>query len=152
MGTRTAVTVFTIENEDRALWPGSYAQVHLTAPVDRQVFTIPSTALVFQEHGTQVAVVTEDDRVRLHSITVSRLLDSSVEVAEGISANDRIVNNPSAALLDNDKVRVVTPAAGYDLLSTDGPDSIATPEAQAPAVTADPGSKEAPTPTAHSPQ
>lgn len=99
-----------------------------------------------------MAVVTEDDRVRLHSITVSRLLDSSVEVAEGISANDRIVNNPSAALLDNDKVRVVTPAAGYDLLSTDGPDSIATPEAQAPVVTEDLGSKEAPTPTAHSPQ
>src|SRR5213080_3571920 len=29
VGTRTAVTVFTIENEDRALWPGSYAQVQL---------------------------------------------------------------------------------------------------------------------------
>ena len=152
VGTRTAVTVFTIENEDRALWPGSYAQVHLTAPVDRQVFTIPSTALVFQEHGTQVAVVTEGDRVRLHPITVSRLLDSSVEVAEGISASDRIVNNPSAALLDNDKVRVVTPASGYDLLSAEGPDSITTPEAQAPTATADPGSQVAPTPTAHSPQ
>ena len=65
VSTRTAITVFTIDNEDRALWPGSYAQVHLTAPVDRQVITIPSTALVFQEHGTQVAVVTEDDRVHL---------------------------------------------------------------------------------------
>ena len=57
VSTRTAITVFTIDNEDNALWPGSYAKVHLTAPVDRQVFTIPSTALVFQEHGTQVAVV-----------------------------------------------------------------------------------------------
>ena len=72
MSTRTAITVFTIDNEDQALWPGSYAKVHLTAPVNRQAFTIPSTALVFQEHGTQVAVVTEDDRVHFKSITVSK--------------------------------------------------------------------------------
>ncbi len=116
VSTRTAITVFTIDNEDRALWPGSYAQVRLTAPVDRQVHTIPSTALVFQEHGTQVAVVTEDDRVHLQPITVSQLLDNAVEVAEGISTSDRIVNNPSAALLEGDKVRIVTPALGYDLV------------------------------------
>ena len=119
VSTRTAVTVFTIDNEDRALWPGSYAQVHLTAPVDRQEFTIPSTALVFQEHGTQVAVVTEDDRVHLKPITVSKLMDNAVEVGEGISASDRVVNNPSAALLDGNKVRVVTPAPGYDLVNTE---------------------------------
>jgi RND family efflux transporter MFP subunit len=126
VSTRTAVTVFTIENEDRALWPGSYAQVHLTAPVDSQVFTIPSTALVFQEHGTQVAVVREDDRIHLKPITVSKLMDNAVEVAEGISTSDRVVNNPSAALIEGDKVRVVTPASGYDLVNdaagTDAPE------------------------------
>ena len=121
VSTRTAVTVFTIDNEDRALWPGSFARVTLTAPVDRQVHTIPSTALVFQEHGTQVAVVTQDDRVHFQPITVSKLLDNAVEVAEGISTSDRIVNNPSAALLEGDLVRVVTPAPGYDLLTTEAP-------------------------------
>lgn len=117
VSTRTAVTVFTLDNTDRALWPGSYAQVQLTAPVDRQVFTIPSTALVFQEHSTQVAVLTEDDLVHLKPITVSRLMDSIVEVAAGVTASDRIVNNPSAALLEGNKVRVVTPAPGYDLVN-----------------------------------
>jgi RND family efflux transporter MFP subunit len=102
VSTRTAVTVFTIDNEDHILWPGSYAKVELTAPVDRHVLTIPSTALVFQEHGTQVAVVTEDDRVHLKPITISRLLDIALEVEEGISTSDRVVNNPSAALLEGD--------------------------------------------------
>ncbi|MBL8042218.1 MAG: efflux RND transporter periplasmic adaptor subunit [Nitrospira sp.] len=129
VSTRTAVTVFTIDNEDRALWPGSYAQVHLTAPVDRNALTIPSTALVFQEHGTQVAVVTEDDRVHLKPITVSKLMDNAVEVAGGLSSQDRVVNNPSAALLEGDKVRVVTPAPGYDLVGSTTP------------VTKDPSSK-----------
>jgi len=125
VSTRTAVTVFTIDNEDRALWPGSYAQVRLTAPIARQVYTIPSTALVFQEHGTQVAVVTEDDRVHLKPITVTKPLDNAVEVAERLSPTDRIINNPSAALLEGRKVRVVTPAAGYDVVNTEAPISTA---------------------------
>src|SRR5688572_2495034 len=119
VSTRTAVTVFTIDNDDKALWPGSYGKVVITAPVDRKVFLIPSTALVFQEHGTQVAVVTDEDRIHLQTITVSRLLDSAVEVSEGIGAGDRIVNNPSAALLEGDKVRIVTPAPSYDLDQTE---------------------------------
>jgi RND family efflux transporter MFP subunit len=128
VGTRTAVTVFTIDNEDRALWPGSYAQVHVTAPVDSKAFTIPSTALVFQEHGTQVAVVTEEDRIHLKAITVSKLMDNAVEVAEGISESDRVVNNPSAGLLEGKQVRVVSPAAGYDLVNTPAPQA---PQSQA---------------------
>lgn len=117
VNTRTAVTVFTIDNKDRALWPGSYANVHLTAPVDRGVMTIPTSALVFQEHGTQVAVVGEDDRLHFKSITVDKIFDNYIEVTEGISEADRIVNNPSAALLEGDKVRIVTAAIGYDIVN-----------------------------------
>ena len=128
VSTRTAVTVFTIDNTDRALWPGSYAKVRLTAPVDRESFTIPSTALVFQEHGTQVAVVTEDSRVHLKPITVSKMMDKIVEVEEGLSAHDRVVNNPSAALHEGANVRVVMPAPGYDLLTTEGSASKEAPQ------------------------
>ncbi len=131
VNTRTATTVFVIDNEDGALWPGSYAKVNLSAPIERQAFTMPSTAMVFQEHNTQVIVLTEDDRVHLKTITVSKLMDQVVEVAEGLSADDRIVNNPSAALLEGDKVRVVTPAPGYDLLNTAAPRHV-TQTAQAP--------------------
>ncbi|MGE3978191.1 MAG: efflux RND transporter periplasmic adaptor subunit [Nitrospira sp.] len=121
VSTRTAVTVFTIDNADRTLWPGSYAKVQLTAPVDRQSFMIPSTALVFQEHGTQVAVVTEDARVHLKPITVSKLMDKVVEVEEGLSASDRVINNPSAALHEGATVRIVTPEPGYDLVNVSEP-------------------------------
>lgn len=127
VSTRTAVTIFTIDNDDRALWPGSYAEVHLTAPVDRLAFTIPSTALVFQEHGTQVATVTGEDRVHLKPIKVSKLMDNVVEVAEGVATTDRIINNPSAALLEGDTVRVVTPAPGYDLVNAEAAGASAKP-------------------------
>jgi RND family efflux transporter MFP subunit len=119
VSTRTAITVFEIDNEDAALWPGSYATVRLTAPVDRNVLTVPTTSLVFQEHGAQIALVSEDDRVHFKSIAVNRILDNAMEITEGISASDRIINNPSAALLEGDQVRIVTPAPGYQL--TDEP-------------------------------
>ena len=107
----------------KTLWPGSYAKVRLTVPVDRGFLTIPSSAMVFQEHGTEVAVVTHDDRAHFKSIAVSKILDATIEVAEGIAATDRIVNNPSADLLEGDKVRIVTPAPGYDLLTEEAPAS-----------------------------
>lgn len=121
VSTRTAVTEFTIENEDRALWPGSYATVRLTAPLEKGTLAIPTTALVFQEHGTQVAVVSDDSRVHFKPIKVSKILDDTIEVTEGISQSDRIVNNPSAALLEGDQVRVVTPARGYNLAENAAP-------------------------------
>ncbi|WNM62933.1 efflux RND transporter periplasmic adaptor subunit [Candidatus Nitrospira neomarina] len=121
VSTRTAVTEFVLDNEDRALWPGSFAKVQLTTSVNSDFLTIPTSAMVFQENGTEVAVLTDDDRVHFKSITVGKILDATVEVTEGITPTDRIVNNPSAALLENDQVRIVTPAPGYNRLNTDAP-------------------------------
>ncbi len=115
VSTRTAITIFVIDNEDGALWPGSYATVRCTAPVERNVLTVPTTSLVFQEHGAQIALVGEDDRVHFKPITMTRVIDNAMEITEGISASDRIINNPSAALLEGDKVIIVTPAPGYEL-------------------------------------
>ncbi|BFU90544.1 MAG: Efflux transporter periplasmic adaptor subunit [Nitrospira sp.] len=120
VATRMATTVFTIDNKDHALWPGSYAEVHLTASVNRQAFIISTSALVYQEQGMQVAVVTEDNRVHFKPITVTQLMDNAVEVTEGLSASDRVIDNPSATLLEGDTVRIVTPRPGYDLGTTEG--------------------------------
>ncbi|WHZ30277.1 MAG: putative Co/Zn/Cd efflux system membrane fusion protein [Nitrospira sp.] len=120
VSTRTATTIFTIENKDRALWPGTYAQVHMTAPIERPAFILPSSVLIYKEHGTQVAVVKEDDHLHLQPITVAKLFDNIIQVSDGIGPNDRVVNNPTAALLEDSKVRVVTPEPGYDLVAEEG--------------------------------
>ena len=111
--TRTVITEFTIDNDDRALWPGSYATVRLEAPIDKNVLVIPSSAMVFEEHGTEVATVTDDNSIHFKPIKVGKILDAIVEVTEGLTTADRIVNNPSASLLEGDKVRIVTPRPGY---------------------------------------
>jgi RND family efflux transporter MFP subunit len=129
VSTRTAITIFQIDNEDGMLWPGSYGTVRITAPVDRKVLTIPTTSLVFQEHGAQIVLVSEDDTVHFKPITITRVLDSAIEVTEGISADDRIINNPSAALLEGDKVVIVTPAPGYQLTDETSPTEPSTTKA-----------------------
>lgn len=111
--TRTAVTEFVINNEDRSIWSGSYGQVTLSVPVEQTYLVIPSTALVFEENGTEVAVVTEDNKVHYKKVTVSKIMDATMEISEGITLNDRIIDNPSAAMLEGDEVRIVTPAKGY---------------------------------------
>ena len=115
--TRTAVTEFVIDNDDRALWPGSYATVSLSAEVDRDTLTIPASAMVFDENGTQVATVTSENKVHFKPITVTQILDSAVEVSAGVTTDDRLIDNPSASLLEGEPVRIVTPAPGYKILT-----------------------------------
>ena len=62
-------------------------------------------------------MVTEDERVHFKPIEVTKILDNVIELTSGVTEKDRIINNPSAALLEGDKVRVVTPAAGYDIIN-----------------------------------
>jgi len=112
--TRTAVVEFTIDNEDRSLWPGSYATVTLSATSPEESLTVPATALVFDEQGTQVAVLDAEDRVHFVPVVLDKILDSEMVVNSGISVTDRIVDNPSAYLLEGDKVRVAEPAVGVN--------------------------------------
>ena len=117
VNTRTVVTQFVIENEEKDLWPGSYASVNLTVDVENKHLSIPSSSLVFDEMGTRVAVVDDNNIVHFKPIKIQRILDATVELSEGISTEDRIINNPSAAILEGDKVTIVTPAPGYDMIN-----------------------------------
>jgi multidrug efflux pump subunit AcrA (membrane-fusion protein) len=84
--------------------------------VESGAVTIPTSAMVFQERGAQVVVLTEGDRVHFKDIAVGKMYDNYIEVKDGVSNGERIVNNPNAALLEGDKVKIVTPAAGYEVL------------------------------------
>lgn len=113
--TRTAITEFAINNDDRALWPGSFASVKVTATVDHPGYVIPATSMVFDENGTQVALLSKENKVHFQPIAVTKVLDSEVELSEGVGPEDAIIDAPSAALLEGDTVRAVTPAPGIKI-------------------------------------
>src|SRR5580698_3304704 len=111
--TRTAVTELTVDNSKHALWPGTYVDVTLQVPSDPNVLTMPEEALIFRAAGTQVAVVDANNRVHLRDITLGQNLGQTVQVTSGLTAGDRLVNNPPAGLLEGERVQPVTPVTGY---------------------------------------
>jgi hypothetical protein len=46
-------------------------------------------------------------------VTLGQNLGQTVQVTSGLSAGEKLVNNPPAGLLEGQSVRPVTPAAGY---------------------------------------
>jgi hypothetical protein len=67
---------------------------------------VPATALMFRDEGMQVATVDATNRVHLKTIKISRDLGATVDVTNGISPSDRVIDNPADALRDGDEVKI----------------------------------------------
>ncbi len=96
------------DNAAGKFFGGSYCNVHFEIPTDANLVTIPSTALVTGNQGTQVATLDSNNKVVLRGVQLGRDLGDSVEVTAGLSRSDRIVNNPPETLTAGDTVRVAT--------------------------------------------
>jgi RND family efflux transporter MFP subunit len=101
------------DNADGKFFGGSYCNVHFEIPADPNLVTIPSTALVTGNQGTQVATLDINNKVVLKNVQLGRDLGDSVEVIAGLSPSDRIINNPPETLTAGDAVRLAaaTPRA-----------------------------------------
>jgi RND family efflux transporter MFP subunit len=98
------------DNAAGKFFGGSYCNVHFEVPTPANLVTIPSTALVTGNQGTQVATLDSNDKVVLKSVQLGRDLGDSVEVIAGLSPSDRIINNPPETLAAGDAVRVAAAA------------------------------------------
>jgi hypothetical protein len=67
---------------------------------------IPASALIFNGSGLRVATVGAGDKVRFKTVTIARDLGKDIELASGISADDRVIVAPPDGLADGDQVRV----------------------------------------------
>jgi RND family efflux transporter MFP subunit len=105
--TRTLLTEVDVPNKAGRLLPGAYAQVHFDVPVNGRRLSVPSSAMLFRSEGPSVAVVGPGDRVQLRSIVIGRDFGTSLEILQGIRANDRVVQNPPDSLENGQVVRVM---------------------------------------------
>lgn len=95
-----------LDNPKGELMPGGYANVKLTPARDSVLLQVPSSALIFNRSGVTVAAVTDDGRIALKPVTIARDFGRTIEIASGLSFQDRIVPMPPDGLLDGEKVRV----------------------------------------------
>ena len=101
---RTLQVELQVDNENGALFPGAYAEVHFHVTGSAETLRVPVNALLFREAGLQIATVGADGRVKLNEIVVGRDFGSSIEVLSGISPKDELVINPPDSLADGELV------------------------------------------------
>lgn len=104
--TGTLLVELQIDNADKALKPGEYAQVTFHIPAQAGGVVVPSSALMIRHAGMSVAIIGPDGRVTIRTITVGRDMGATVLVSAGLALNDRIVDNPADTLQTGDLVRV----------------------------------------------
>ena len=102
--TRTLQTEIEVDNKDGHLFPGSFADVHLSLPLKKAPTVVPVNTLLFRKEGLQVAVVGNDGIVHLRKVTIGEDFGTTLEVTDGVTKEDRIVVNPSDSLQDGTKV------------------------------------------------
>ncbi|HUO01736.1 MAG TPA: efflux RND transporter periplasmic adaptor subunit [Rhizomicrobium sp.] len=101
---------FEVDNSQGLLKPGEYAEVNLGLPSTGAMLRLPSSALMFRAAGLEVATVGRDNRIVMKPITVATDLGTQVIVGSGLTAADRVVNNPPDSLSTGDRVRIAPPS------------------------------------------
>ena len=109
---RSVTTELVLANPEHKYLPGSYVDVHFEFPTEPGLVVVPQQALLFRDQGPQVAVIGQEDKVRLTNVTLGRNLGNNVEITSGLTKDDRLIGAPSLGLLDGQKVKIVQPVAG----------------------------------------
>ena len=95
-----------VDNSRNELMTGDFTQVTFDLPHPQIAIGVPASALIFNQNGLHVAIVGSNGRINLKEITIARDLGNEVEVASGITADDRVVINPPDGIATGDKVRI----------------------------------------------
>ena len=109
---RSLLVELIADNPDGALSPGAFARVHFQLPPDPNAVTIPANVLVFRNNAVEVATLGVDNHILMRKVRIARDLGSEVEIAGGLSVDERIVADPPESLGNGEEVRLAGRAGG----------------------------------------
>jgi RND family efflux transporter MFP subunit len=106
-GSGTTLMQLIVDNTAGEMMPGDYASIHLQVAPPAHVLSIPSSALIFDAKGLSVATVRSDSRVLIKPVTIERDLGAVIEIASGLAADDRVIQNPPDGIATGAQVRLI---------------------------------------------
>ena len=109
--TGTTLMQIIVDNSAGEMMPGDYASIHLQTLGARDVFSVPSSALIFDANGLSIATVRADNRVLLKPVSIERDLGSVIEIASGLAPSDRVIENPPDGIGNGVQVRLADTAS-----------------------------------------
>ena len=105
---RALLVELSADNPNGDLAPGAYAQARFDLPLDKSKLILPANAVIFRDKSPEVAVVEADGHVALKPIDILLDTGNHVQIANGLSLEDRIVVSPSDSLAEGDAVDVAS--------------------------------------------
>lgn len=106
---RTLRVELELDNADRAVLPGAYAEVHFKLPARAESLRLPANTVLFRSAGLQVATVDAQKKVKLKSIVQGRDFGNTIEILSGLEPDDVVILNPLDSFTDGVPVRIAPP-------------------------------------------
>ena len=103
---RTLQLELELDNANREVFPGAYAEVHFKLPASAESLRLPANTVLFRAAGLQVATVNGQRRVTLKNIVQGRDFGSTIEILSGLQPDDVVILNPPDSLTDGVVVRI----------------------------------------------
>jgi multidrug efflux system membrane fusion protein len=94
----------TVENKDRALWPGQYTRVKIRVPADAPVLAVPASAVNQGPNGAYVYVLAAGDTAEQRPITVVRTDAEHAVVTSGVKAGELIIVDGQSRVIPGARV------------------------------------------------
>jgi multidrug efflux system membrane fusion protein len=118
-----------LPNKQRRLWPGQFVNVRVMTQMQRQVLTIPATALERGPDGQFTYVVQPDSTIKVAAITAGEQTGDIVVVEKGLQAGDKVVASNQYRLQPGSLIRpnAVRPGTPKVAKSGDGEATESTP-------------------------
>jgi membrane fusion protein, multidrug efflux system len=91
-------------NEDNALFPNQFVNIHLLVNTLRDVVLVPTTAILRGSQGTYAFAVSSDGTVKIRPVTIADANGSITGISSGLSAGDVVVTDGQDKLQDGSKV------------------------------------------------
>lgn len=101
-GTYKLKAVF--NNENNALFPNQFVNVHLLVDTKRDLTIVPASAIQRGPQGTYVYAVTSDNSAKIRPVTIAQTTGNSIGLSSGINAGDVVVIDGQDKLQDGSKV------------------------------------------------
>ena len=114
LSTRTMLTEIDIENSQREIYPGMYANATLELERHPEALKLPNSAVGELPGGGRYVMVVRGDR--LSQVPVKVGIDAGIymEIISGLSGKENVVRSLSAALANDEQVKTL-PDAHYRL-------------------------------------
>jgi RND family efflux transporter MFP subunit len=105
-GSGAMLVQLSVDNKAGELLPGGFATVRFAVPAPKNAVMVPPGALIVGKNGTQVATVDANNRVHVRKVAVGRDFGNAIELATGVTREDRIIDSPPDGIADGDLVRL----------------------------------------------